>query len=192
MTALIPLTLPDPERDHTSGSADGLIRLLEYGDYECPFCGEVQPIIKEIQKRLGDDLLFAFRNFPLTNIHPHAEHAAEAAEAAGAQGNFWGMHDILFENQRALEDENLAAYAAELGLDETRVIREVTSSVYAQRIREDFRSGARGGVNGTPTFFINGDRYDGEFNLKYLLNALTPHGVEGKKKTRSPSRAQVK
>jgi protein-disulfide isomerase len=192
MTALIPLTLPDPERDHTSGSADGLIRLLEYGDYECPFCGEVQPIIKEIQQRLGDDLLFAFRNFPLTNIHPHAEHAAEAAEAAGAQGNFWGMHDILFENQRALEDENLAAYAAELGLDETRVIREVTSSVYAQRIREDFRSGARGGVNGTPTFFINGDRYDGEFNLKYLLNALTPHGVEGKKKTRSPSRAQVK
>ena len=138
MTALIPLTLPDPERDHTSGSADGLIRLLEYGDYECPFCGEVQPIIKEIQQRLGDDLLFAFRNFPLTNIHPHAEHAAEAAEAAGAQGNFWGMHDILFENQRALEDENLAAYAAELGLDETRVIREVTSSVYAQRIREDF------------------------------------------------------
>lgn len=192
MTALIPLTLPDPERDHTSGSADGLIRLLEYGDYECPFCGEVQPIIKEIQQRLGDDLLFAFRNFPLTNIHPHAEHAAEAAEAAGAQGNFWGMHDILFENQRALEDENLAAYAAKLGLDETRVIREVTSSVYAQRIREDFRSGARGGVNGTPTFFINGDRYDGEFNLKYLLNALTPHGVEGKKKTRSPSRAQVK
>ena len=192
MTALIPLTLPDPERDHTSGSADGLIRLLEYGDYECPFCGEVQRIIKEIQQRLGDDLLFAFRNFPLTNIHPHAEHAAEAAEAAGAQGNFWGMHDILFENQRALEDENLAAYAAELGLDETRVIREVTSSVYAQRIREDFRSGARGGVNGTPTFFINGDRYDGEFNLKYLLNALTPHGVEGKKKTRSPSRAQVK
>jgi len=192
MTAPIPLTLPDPERDHTSGSADGLIRLLEYGDYECPFCGEVQPIIKEIQQRLGDDLLFAFRNFPLTNIHPHAEHAAEAAEAAGAQGNFWGMHDILFENQRALEDENLAAYAAELGLDETRVIREVTSSVYAQRIREDFRSGARGGVNGTPTFFINGDRYDGEFNLKYLLNALTPHGVEGKKKTRSPSRAQVK
>jgi protein-disulfide isomerase len=182
MSARIPLTLPDPERDHISGSADGLIRLLEYGDYECPFCGDAQPIVKEIQRRLGDDLLFAFRHFPLTNIHPHAENAAEAAEAAGAQGNFWGMHDLLFENQGALEDDDLVAYAGELGLDETRLIQEVTSSVYAPRIREDFRSGVRGGVNGTPTFFINGERYDGEFNLKYLLNALTPQRVEGAKK----------
>jgi protein-disulfide isomerase len=127
-------------------------------------------------------LLFAFRHFPLTNVHPHAEHAAETAEAAAAQGNFWEMHDLLFENQGALEDEDLAAYAIELGLDEKRLIREVTSSVYAPRIREDFKSGARGGVNGTPTFFINGERYDGEFNLKYLLNALTPQTVEGAKK----------
>jgi protein-disulfide isomerase len=171
---MIPLTLPDPDRDHIYGSPDGSIKLLEYGDYECPFCGEAQPIIKEIQRRLGDDLLFAFRHFPLTNIHPHSKHAAEAAEAAAAQGNFWGMHDILFENQEALEDEYLAAYAAELGLDETRLIREVTSSAYAQRIREDFKSGMRGGVNGTPTFFINGERYDGARDLKHLLNALTP------------------
>jgi protein-disulfide isomerase len=171
MTAL---TLPDPKRDHISGSADGSIKLLEYGDYECPFCGDAQPIVKEIQRRLGHDLLFAFRNFPLTNIHPHAEHAAEAAEAGGAQGNFWGMHDLLFENQGALEDENLVEYAAELGLDGTRLIREVTSEVYARRIREDFKNGVRGGVNGTPTFFINSERYDGEFSLKHLLNALTP------------------
>ena len=170
MTAL---TLPDPKRDHTSGAANGSIKLLEYGDYECPFCGDAQPIVKEIQRRLGDDLLFAFRHFPLTNIHPHSEHAAEAAEAGGAQGNFWGMHDLLFENQRALEDEDLAEYAAKLGLDETRLIREVTSEVYARRIREDFKSGVRGGVNGTPTFFINGERYDGEFTLKHLLHALT-------------------
>jgi protein-disulfide isomerase len=174
MSARIALTLPDPERDHISGSADGSIRLLEYGDYECPFCAEAQPIVKEIQRRLGDDLSFAFRNFPLINIHPHSEHAAEAAEAAGAQGKFWGMHDLLFENQRALDDEDLAVYAAELGLDQTRLIREVTTSVYAPRIREDFRSGVRGGVNGTPTFFINGERYDGEFNLKHLLGALAP------------------
>jgi len=167
------LTLPDPERDHIYGSANGLIRLLEYGDYECPFCAEAQPIIKEIQRRLGDGLLFAFRNFPLTNIHPYAEHAAEAAEAAGAQENFWGMHDILFENQTALDDEDLAAYAAGLGLDETRLIREVASSAYVSRIREDFKSGVRGGVNGTPTFFINGERYDGARDLKHLLNALT-------------------
>jgi protein-disulfide isomerase len=170
---MIPLTLPDPDRDHIYGSADGSIRLLEYGDYECPFCGEAQPMIKEIQRRLGDDLLFAFRHFPLTNIHPHSKHAAEAAEAAGAQGNFWGMHDILFENQDELEDEYLAAYAAELGLDETRLLREVTSGFYAQRIREDFKSGTRGGVNGTPTFFINGERYDGARDVKHLLNALT-------------------
>ena len=174
MSARIALTQPDPERDHIYGSADGSIRLLEYGDYQCPFCAEAQPIVKEIQRRLGDDLLFAFRHFPLAKIHPHAEHAAEAAEAAGAQGNFWGMHDLLFENQRALEDEDLAEYAAELGLDETRVIREVTASVYAPRIREDFKRGVRGGVNGTPTFFINGERYDGARDLKHLLNALTP------------------
>jgi protein-disulfide isomerase len=174
---MIALTLPEPERDHLYGSADGSIRLLEYGDYECPFCAEAQPIIKEIQRRLGDDLLFAFRHFPLTNIHPHSKHAAEAAEAAGAQGNFWGMHDILFENQDALEDEYLAAYAAELGLDVARLIREVTSSIYAQRIREDFKSGMRGGVNGTPTFFINGERYDGARDLKHLLNALTPQSA---------------
>jgi protein-disulfide isomerase len=177
MSARIALTLPDPERDHISGSADGSIKLLEYGDYECPFCADAQPIAKEIQRRLGDDLVFAFRHFPLTNIHPHSEHAAEASEAAGAQGKFWGMHDLLFENQRALEDEDLAAYAAELGLDETRLIREVTSDVYASRIREDFKSGVRGGVNGTPTFFINGERYDGARDLKHLVNALTPQGA---------------
>jgi protein-disulfide isomerase len=174
---MIPLTLPDPDRDHIYGSANGSIRLLEYGDYECPFCAEAQPIIKEIQRRLGDDLLFAFRHFPLTNIHPHSKHAAEAAEAAAAQGSFWGMHDVLFENQDALEDEYLAAYAAELGLDETRLMREVTSGIYAQRIREDFKSGMRGGVNGTPTFFINGERYDGARDLKHLLNALTPQSA---------------
>jgi len=167
------LTLPDAKRDHVSGSANGSIKLLEYGDYECPFSADTQPIVKEIQRPLGDDLLFAFRHFPLINIHPHSERAAEAAEAAGAQENFWGMHDLLFENQGALEDEDLVAYAGELGLDEMRLIREVTSSVYALRIREDFKSGVRGGVNGTPTLFINGERYDGARDLKHLLDALT-------------------
>jgi len=167
------LTLPDPERDHIHGSADGSIKLLEYGDYECPFCADAQLIVKEIQQRLGDDLLFAFRHFPLTKIHPHSEHAAEAAEAAGTQGNFWDMHYLLFENQRALKDEDLTAYADELGLDETRLIREVTSSLYAARIREDFKSGIRGGVNGTPTFFVNGERYDGALDLGHLLHSLS-------------------
>jgi len=173
MRAHISLTLPDLERDHIQGSADAPIKVLEYGDYECPFCAETHALVKEIQRRLGDDLLFAFRNFPLANIHPHAEHAAEAAEAAGDQGNFWGMHDLLFENQVALGDEDLAAYATELGLDAKRLLREVTSSVYAARIREDFKAGIRGGVNGTPTLFINGERYDGARDLRQMLSALT-------------------
>ena len=167
------LTLPDPERDHILGSADGSMQLLEYGDYECPSCGDAHLIVKEIKRQLGDDLLFAFRNFPLANIHPHAEHAAEAAEAAGAQGDFWGMHDRLFENQGALEDQDIAGYAAELGLDATQLIQKVVSSAYAPRIREDFKSGVRADVNGTPTFFINGERYDGAFDLEHFLNALT-------------------
>ncbi len=171
MSARISLTLPDPERDHFQGSADAPIKLLEYGDYECPFCGDAHAVVQQIQRRLGDDLLFAFRNFPLANIHPHAEHAAEAAEAAAAQGNFWSMHNLLFKNQSALEDEDLAAYAGELRLDANGLIREVIASVYAPRIREDFKSGVRGGVNGTPTFFINGERYDGD--LGQMLSVLT-------------------
>jgi protein-disulfide isomerase len=166
------LTLPDEERDHIQGSPEGSIALLEYGDYECPACGEAHPIVKAIQRQLGDDLCFAFRNFPLTNAHPHAEHAAEAAEAAGMQGSFWPMHDVLFENQDALEDDDLAEYAATLGLDEVRLIREVLSGAYAGLVREDFKSGVRAGVNGTPTFFINGERYDGARSLEPLLAAM--------------------
>ena len=137
-----------------------------------PYCGDAYPVVKEIQERLGDRLCFAFRNFPLVNAHPHAEHAAEAAEAAGTQGKFWEMHDTLFENQTALDDENLAQYAADLGLD-ARLINEVVAGAHAARVQEDFRSGARGGVNGTPTFFINGVRYDGAPYVDALLMALT-------------------
>jgi len=167
------LKLPDPERDHFQGTIDAPIALLEYGDYECPFCGELQPIVKEIQRRLGDDLCFAFRHFPLTNVHPHAEHAAEAAEAAAEQSSFWAMHETLFANQDALDDEALAEYAAALGLSEVRLIQEVISGAHAKRIQEDFRSGVRAGVNGTPCFFINGQRYDGERALEPLLAALS-------------------
>jgi protein-disulfide isomerase len=170
------LTRPVAQRDHLQGSIDAPIALVEYGDYECPFCGEVYPIIKAVQERLGDRLCFAFRNFPLVNAHPHAQHAAEAAEAAGAQGKFWEMHDLLFENQDALADEDLAQYAAALGLDARRVIAEVLAGAHLARVREDFKSGAKGGVNGTPTFFINGVRYDGARGVDALLAALTqPH-----------------
>src|SRR5882672_4041042 len=166
-------TLPVAGRDHIQGPVEAPIALLEYGDFECSVCGEVYRVIKEIRRRLGDSLCFAFRHFPMTNVHPYAQRAAEAAEAAGAQGSFWEMHDLLFENQDALEDEALAEYAAALGLDEIRLVREVLSGAYAGRVREDFKSGVRAGVNGTPTFFINGERYDGAKSLEPLLAAMT-------------------
>src|ERR1051325_11658882 len=129
-------TFPVPHRDHIQGPIDAPIALVEYGDYECPYCGEAYPIVKAIQERLGDRLCFAFRNFPLVNSHPHAEHAAEAAEAAGAQGKFWEMHDMLFEKQNALEDEALARYAEALRLDASRLSSEVAAATYSGRVRE--------------------------------------------------------
>jgi protein-disulfide isomerase len=167
-------TLPIAKRDHIQGSIDAPIMLLEYGDYECPYCGAAYPIIKTIQKQLGKRLCFAFRNFPLVNSHPHAQHAAEAAEAAGAQGKFWEMHDILFENQEALDDEDIAQYATTLGLDGSLVLGEVLAGTHNARVREDFRAGARGGVNGTPTFFINGVRHEGGPDA--LFDALIERG----------------
>jgi protein-disulfide isomerase len=169
--------LPMPDRDHIQGPVDAPLKLLEYGDYECPYCGEAHPVVKEIQKRLGKRLCFAFRNFPLVNSHPHAERAAEAAEAAAAQGRFWEMHDLLYENQEALEDDDLARYASALGLDANRFMREVQAGANLARIREDFRSGARHDVNGTPSFFINGVRYDGNPGVEGLLEALTRETV---------------
>ena len=167
------LTLPIGGRDHIQGPIDAPITLLEYGDYECPYCGAAYPIIKEVQQQLGDRLCFAFRNFPLVNSHPHAQHAAEAAEAASAQGRYWEMHDLLFEHQEALEDENLTQYAADLELDTRRVMAEVRAGEHLARVREDFHSGARGGVNGTPTCFVNGVCFTGRTNVEDLLAALT-------------------
>jgi protein-disulfide isomerase len=167
------LALPIEGRDHIEGNIHASISLLEYGDYECPYCGEAYPIVKEIQERMGEKLCFAFRNFPLANSHPHAVHAAEAAEAAAAQGQFWEMHDLLFENQQALEDEDIAHYATDLGLDANRLIREVMSGEYQARLKEDFQGGTRAGVNGTPTFFINGLRYDGPRDVESFLEAMT-------------------
>jgi len=165
-------TLPNARRDHIRGPIDAPIALVEYGDYECPYCGQAYPIIRAIQKRPGARMCFAFRNFPLVNSHPHAQHAAEAAEAAGAQGRFWEMHELLFENQDALDDESIAQYAEALGRDAQRLIGEVLVGAHTARVREDFRSGARGGVNGTPTLFINGVRYEDALDETALLEAL--------------------
>lgn len=169
MSRLVP---PVSEGDHAAGSDAAPVTLVEFGDFECPHCGRAYPIVKQIQKVMGPDLRFVFRHFPLRQSHPHAERAAEAAEAAGAQGKFWGMHDLLFENQDSLEDSDLVGYAAALGLDVARFTAELESDVHADRVRKDFRSGARSGVNGTPTFFINGLRYDAPWDLPTLSSAI--------------------
>ena len=150
--------------DHSTGAADASITLLEYGDFECPHCGHAYPIVKEVLERLGTDICFVFRNFPLSESHPHAQHAAEASEAAAAQDEYWAMHDTLFENQDALEDADLAEYAEKLELDVDRFVEELETGAYEGDVREDFNSGVRSGVNGTPTFFVNGERFDGDWS----------------------------
>jgi protein-disulfide isomerase len=172
------LTPPISARDHVEGPDTAHVTLVEYGDYECPYCGRAYPIVKKIQETLGSRLRFAFRNFPLTESHPHAQHAAEAAEAAAAQGRFWEMHDALFERQHALGDRQLVEYAAEIGLDEGRFRKELTDHTYAPRVREDFLSGVRSGVNGTPTFYINGFRHEAPWDFKTLLDALEAVAIE--------------
>lgn len=166
------LTLPVGQRDHIQGPATASITLVEYGDYECPYCGQAYPVVKELQRRMGKRLRFVFRNFPLSTMHPHAEHAAEAAETAGAHGKFWEMHDALYENQDALDDGDLVEYAVAVGLDATKFTNEMAKDAHAARVREDFMSGVRSGVNGTPTFFINGVRYDDSPDLDSLLSAM--------------------
>jgi protein-disulfide isomerase len=169
------------ERDHVRGPRAAPVTLVEYGDYECPYCGQAYYVVKDLEQRAGNLMRFVFRNFPLTTVHPHAERAAEAAEAAGAQGKFWEMHDILYENRQALKDEDLMEYAALVGLDIPRFVREMREGRYLNRMREDFLSGARSGVNGTPTFFINGLRHDGPWDLATLMAAIEVAAREGRR-----------
>ena len=166
------LTVPVGEDDHAQGLATAPVTLVEYGDFECPHCGRAHPIVQAVQRRMGNRLRFVYRHFPLTEIHPHAQHAAETAEAAGVQGKFWEMHDRLFERQFALEDGHLLEYARDFGLDALRIARELTAHTYKPQVRDDFMSGVRSGVNGTPTFFINGMRYDYTWNEDTLTEAL--------------------
>jgi len=167
------MTVPvSADRDHIQGPDGAPVTLVEYGDYECPYCGAAYPVLKEAQAQMGDGLRFVFRNFPITTSHPHAEKAAEAAEAASVQGHFWEMHDHLYEHQQQLTGEHLHAHAQVLGLDLERFDQDLADNVYAPRVREDFMSGVRSGVNGTPTFFINGVRYDGSPDLDSLLAAV--------------------
>lgn len=166
------LSPPVSERDHVKGSPSAAVTLVEYGDFECPHCGAAHAIVKRIQVLLGESLRFVFRHFPLAQMHPHAERAAEASEAAGAQGRFWEMHDLLFEHQQKLADPHLVRFAETLELDVDRFTRELQEGIYRERVREDFMSGVRSGVNGTPTFFINGVRHDGSWDMESLLTSI--------------------
>jgi protein-disulfide isomerase len=166
------LTQPVSADDHAEGPADAPVTLVEYGDYQCPYCGAAYPVVKRLQKTLGKKLRFVFRNFPLTQAHPYALIAAEAAEAAALQGKFWEMHDLLFEQQAFLEPGIIPSWAKSIGLNLEKFGNDIKQGVVENRIKEDRQSGIRSGVNGTPTFFINGTRYDGSPDYGSLLAAL--------------------
>lgn len=166
------LRIPVGPDDHVVGDPQAAVTLVEYGDFECPYCGTAYPMLKEVQRRMGKSLRFVFRNFPLAEMHPHALAAAEAAEAAGAQGKFWQMHDTLYEHQEALGLTHLVAYAKKLGLDVARFSKDLEAHTFRERVEEEFRGGIRSGVNGTPTLFVNGTRYDGDLELEVILKAL--------------------
>ena len=177
MTQRIHLVGPVSERDHSQGPAAAAVTLVQYGDYECPYTRKSTTIVRAIQQQLGDKLRFVFRNFPLTEIHPHALHAAFAAEAAAAQGKFWQMHDAIFHHQHTLEDSDLEQFAEAVGLDMQQFARDMAEHPYISRIEEDLQSGIRSGVRGTPTFFINGVLYPGSWEQEALLAALEEAGA---------------
>jgi protein-disulfide isomerase len=166
------LSRPVGEHDHAEGPADAPVTLVEYGDYECPHCGRAYPIVKAVQKHFGPRLRFVFRNFPITEAHPHAALAAASAEAAGDHGKFWEMHDALFDHQDRLGAMDLVKYASQLGIASEGLLSEIRSPQMSERVHEDFMSGVRSGVNGTPTFFINGKRYDGAWDYDDLVAAV--------------------
>jgi protein-disulfide isomerase len=158
--------------DHIRGSINAPITLVEYGDYECPYTGMAYIVVKEIMKQFGDKIYFVFRDFPLNDIHPHAQHAAEAAEAAAAQDKFWQMHDYLFEHQKVLDDDHLLEYAQKVGLDTDKFKKEMSGHIYAPLINKSIKNGIDSGVEGTPTFFINGVRYEDSWDLDTFSNVL--------------------
>jgi protein-disulfide isomerase len=171
------LTPPVGERDHVQGPATARVTLVEYGDFECPHCGALYPLVQAARKAFGGNLRFAFRHFPLRSSHPHALAAARAVEAADEQGKFWAMHDRLFQRQTELTDPDLLRHAAELGLDTERFARSLRAREHEVRIREDLASAARSGARGTPSLFINGELYEGALERDELLAALARAAV---------------
>jgi protein-disulfide isomerase len=166
------LLVPVTAGDHVQGPDTAPVTLIEYADYECPYSRIAYGVIKGVQQELGDQLRFVYRNFPLREIHPHAQHAAEAAEAAASQDRFWEMHDYLFEHQHALDDEHLHQYAAALGLETEIFDQDMAQHRHAGTIERDLREGVESGVRGTPTFFINGVRHEGSYDRESLLSVI--------------------
>jgi protein-disulfide isomerase len=174
-TAGVPTVLDRPVdigHDHIRGPADAPLTLVEYGDFECPFCARATGVLRELHERFGAELRYVFRNLPLTDVHPHAEAAALAAQAASEQGRFWEMHDLLFVHQDALETEDLIGYAAELGLDVDQFLRDVADPAIAARIRADVASAEASGARGTPTFFLGTRRHIGPYDAETLAREL--------------------
>jgi protein-disulfide isomerase len=170
---IIDLTAPvDPERDHIRGPGDAPVSLVEYGDFECPYCGQAEPVVRELLGELGEDVRFVFRHLPLTDVHPHAQMAAEASEAAAAQGRFWDMHDLLLAHQGALDVKHLVGYAEQLGLDVPRFRDELRRRVHAGRVAEDVADADASQVTGTPTFFVDGRRHRGAYDVATLKAAI--------------------
>jgi protein-disulfide isomerase len=176
----VDLVLPVGTRDHIEGLLTAPIVLVEYGDYQCPYCAQAVDIVREIQYELGERLCYVFRHFPLMDLHPDAVRAAEAAEAAAVQYHFWAMHYQLFQHQSALNETNLWYYARNLGLNVYRFESELNNEHHLRHIQEDMRTGEESGVDSTPTFFINGVRHVGNWDAGTLLNAMPHHGSYAK------------
>jgi protein-disulfide isomerase len=170
--AMVDLAEPvDPERDRIRGPADAPVTVLEYGDFECPYCGQAEPVLRELLRDFGD-VAYVWRHLPLNDVHPRAQQAAEAAEAAAQQGAFWEMHDLLLERQDALALDDLLGYAEELGLDVERFEEDLRTRVGAPRVAEDVDSADLSGVSGTPTFFVDGRRHYGAYDIATLSAAV--------------------
>src|SRR5882724_10597928 len=178
---VVKLKNPVTDEDHTSGPKTAPVTLLEYGNFECIYCGRAYPVIKQVRKLLGGNLRFVFRHFPTVQTHPHALRAAEAAEAAGAQEKFWEMHDELFTHQTSLEDRDLSRYARRIGLEEERFAHDMKEDTFLEQIEAGYqRSLFDEHITGTPTIYLNGIRYIGATDLEALLPAIKQADTEGR------------
>ncbi|HZL28302.1 MAG TPA: thioredoxin domain-containing protein [Acidobacteriaceae bacterium] len=168
------LTTRVTAQDYSQGKTNAPWTLVEYGDYQCPSCGDAYPIVKQLPQHFGDQLRFVFRNFPL-DMHPYAEHAAEAAEFASAHGKFWEMHNLLFEHQANLKHATLLKLAVQLRLSSDHLKHALAEGAYAARVKTDIDSGIASGVQGTPTFYINGQQHDGSYDCDSMVEAIESH-----------------